>query len=44
MTKWGWVVFGISIALSIIGIIAFIAFGASGAFDGTGTYDSDPTF
>lgn len=41
LTKIGWVVFGISIALTILGIVAFFVMGAYGVFDDPGMYDSD---
>lgn len=46
LTRIGWWVFGVSMALVVIGIIAFFALGISGAFDGGsgGSFDSDGSF
>jgi len=44
LTKWGWVAFGIGMALAVIGVIIFIAVGASGGFDGGSSYDSDYSY
>lgn len=43
LAKWGWIVFAISIILSIIGIAIFISLGMAGVFD-NGGYDPDPDY
>lgn len=43
LTKWGWIVFGVCLALSVIAIGIFIAIAIAGGFD-SGTYDSDYTY
>lgn len=43
LTKWGWIAFGIGLALVVLGGIAFIALGTAGVFD-DGSYGSDPDF
>lgn len=43
LTKWGWIAFGIGLALVVLGVIAFIALGTAGVFD-DGSYGSDPEF
>ena len=40
----GWIGFGIGMALVVIGVVIFIAVGASGGFDGGGSYDSDYSY
>ncbi|KRE44027.1 hypothetical protein ASG74_04185 [Knoellia sp. Soil729] len=42
LAKWGWIAFGIGIALAVIVIGAVIVFGLAGAFDGG--YSSDPDY
>ncbi|EAP97140.1 hypothetical protein JNB_16684 [Janibacter sp. HTCC2649] len=45
LTKWGWIAFGVLLALSIIAIIVFISLGVSGVFDDGGySPDSDYTY
>lgn len=43
LTKWGWVVFAVSLVLSIIAVGIFFAFGLAGAFD-SGGYSSDSDY
>lgn len=43
LTKWGWIAFGVGIALAVIGVIVFFVIGAAGGFDGGG-YDSDYSY
>lgn len=43
MAKWGWISFGIGVALAVIAFVAFIALGASGVFD-NGSYSSDSDY
>lgn len=44
LTKWGWIAFGVSMALVVIGVIIFIAVGAAGGFDSGSSYDSDYSY
>ncbi|KGN37631.1 DUF4190 domain-containing protein [Knoellia aerolata] len=43
LTKWGWIAFGVGMALVVLGIIGFIALGAAGVWD-DGGYSSDSDF
>lgn len=43
LTKWGWIAFGVLLALSLIAIVAFISLGFAGVFD-DGGYSSDPDY
>lgn len=44
LTKFGWIGFGIAVALVIIAVIVFIAVGAAGGFDSNSSYDSDYSY
>lgn len=44
LTKFGWIGFGIAVALVIIAVIVFIAVGAAGGFDSNSAYDSDYSY
>ncbi len=39
MTRYGWIAFGVAIALAVIAVVMFFAFGAAGLFDGGGSYE-----
>ncbi len=39
MTRYGWIAFGISLAIGVVLAVAFVAFGSIGAFDGSTTSD-----
>ena len=43
LSRWGWIAFAIGMALVVIGVIAFIAFGVAGGWD-DGSYSSDPDY
>lgn len=43
LTRWGWIAFGVGIALVVLGIIGFIALGAAGVWT-DGGYSSDSDF
>lgn len=39
MTRYGWIAFGISLAIGVVLAVAFVAFGSIGAFEGSTTSD-----
>ena len=43
LTKWGWIAFGVGLALVVVGVVAFIVLGVAGVWD-DGTYGSDSDY
>jgi hypothetical protein len=43
MTKAGWITFGVTMALAVVGWVVFFALAASGSFDGSTSYDYQGT-
>ena len=44
LTKWGWIAFGVGLALALVALVVFVVAGTSGMFDGGGSFDSDYSY